>query len=82
MSEEVKQGDGQTDNSTLLCCPCGQTPGMLHISGHDQGDKWMTCMGDCCGTWEIEFRAQYLPVDSPELYASAVEAWNDAPRST
>lgn len=41
----------------------------------------MEAVGDCCGEWSVEFRTQYKPADSPECYALAVQAWNDAPRA-
>lgn len=64
----------------LKPCPCGQVPGKLnyHLT---QGYKWMSISGDCCGGWEVEGRTMYEPEGSDELYALAVETWNDAPRA-
>jgi hypothetical protein len=65
--------------SDLLPCPCGKTPQSLNIISLNQS-KWGRVSGNCCGEWEIEFRQQYLEIDSEECKALAIEAWNSAPR--
>lgn len=66
----------------IAMCPCGATPTDLSIS--DQGGKWSTVCGNCCGEWLIEFRTQYPELDPTDRIASvrklAVNAWNAAPR--
>lgn len=69
MSEELKP------------CPCGKIPKELGIQDANQGGKWAYAICDHCGTWEIEFRTDYAPLDSPECKALAYNAWNYAPRS-
>ena len=64
----------------LKKCPCGKTPTKLYICDAGQGGKWAYVYGDCCNTWEIEFRSQYKDINSEECYAFAVEAWNEASR--
>ena len=66
----------------LKPCPCGQTPKVLGVCDNGQGNRWAVVVGDCCGSWEVEFRTRNHALDSAECYAIACEAWNDAPRST
>ncbi len=63
--------------SELRKCPCGETPGELHINDTLSG-KWIDIMGDCCGEWSIEERNNYATGD--ERVKNAIRAWNDAPR--
>ena len=66
--------------SYLKPCPCGDTPDILYISDAGQGGKWATASGDCCGSWEFEFRTSYNPLDSDVCMADAIRVWNDLPR--
>jgi hypothetical protein len=69
-------------NKELARCPCGQIPTDLIITNAGQGGKWGNVSGNCCGTWEIEFRTSYFLFDSVKCKHLAIEAWNDAPRAT
>lgn len=62
-------------------CPCGKIPEQLVITGEHHTPKYATVHGDCCGEWSIEFRNNYLPLDSHGCMKEAKEAWNDAKRS-
>lgn len=64
----------------LAICPCGKIPTALVIAENGQGRKWMTVSGNCCGLWQIEFRASYA--EGEELMKLASEAWQEATRST
>ena len=64
---------------SLKPCPCGKTPLTIGIYADDRS-KWAFAYGDCCGAWNIEFRANYLRKGSPELTKLAIDAWNEAPR--
>ena len=64
--------------STRKACPCGKIPDTLHVQPDGAG-KWAHVMGDCCGTWEMEFRASYA--EGNELEVLANKAWNEAPRA-
>lgn len=66
--------------SNLKPCPCGRPIDDLFISHTNAGGKWAFVSGDCCGEWMIEFRANYLPLESDECKCLAREAWNNAPR--
>ena len=69
----------------LKKCPCGKTPEKLSImegstakNAHMEGStaKWAFVGGHCCGEWLVEFRTNYLELDSDECYDLAVAAWN------
>jgi hypothetical protein len=64
----------------LAPCPCGKTPITLAITDTGQGGKYADVVGDCCGEWRIEFRANYLSQDRKECKDLAIAAWNTAPR--
>lgn len=64
----------------LAKCPCGKQPERILISECGQGWKYMLAMGNCCGEWIIEFRANYHKPESPECMTLAVAAWNGARR--
>ena len=64
----------------LKPCPCGKTPETLHIA--DNGSKWAYVSGNCCNGWSIEFRTQYNRIETDECMALAIEAWNEAERSS
>lgn len=65
----------------LKPCPCGKTPNMLVTMDGNQGGKWHTAFGDCCGDWAIEFRASLgSDHNSTENKARAIEEWNNVPR--
>lgn len=64
----------------LKRCPCGKTPDKLFIQDAGQGGKWAYVGGDCCDSWEIEFRTSYYDIDSKDCEDIALEAWNSAPR--
>ena len=66
--------------SKLKRCPCGEVPNKLEICTAGQGGKWAYTYGDCCNTWEIEFRTQYSDIDSKECMELAIEGWNAATR--
>ena len=66
--------------SDLKKCPCGKVPERLIITDAGQGGKWAYAYGDCCSTWEIEFRTGYYALDSDECMRAAIAFWNDAPR--
>jgi hypothetical protein len=63
----------------LKKCGCGKTPKNLSIT-QENSYKWAWVSGDCCGEWSIEFRTNYLDLESEECKALANEAWNSAPR--
>lgn len=67
----------------LKQCPCGKTPESLIIQACDgnRNPKWAMVGGDCCDEWLVEYRNQYVDIDSDEAMLKAVAAWNDAPRS-
>ena len=67
----------------LMPCPCGQTPQRLVVEGVDDGEspKWARVGGLCCGSWDIEFRNDYMRVGSEQSNRRASEAWNAAPRA-
>lgn len=65
----------------LKPCPCGEIPNELYVTDAGQGGKWAYVYGDCCSTWEIEFRTEYNALDSKECMKLATGAWNEAPRS-
>ena len=69
-------------NAGLAACPCGRIPTSLQLTYVDQGGKWVSATGDCCGEWSIEFRTQYAALDSEECKKLATKAWNSAPRAT
>lgn len=62
----------------LLPCPCGKEPSTLLIEMPERA-KYGVAMGDCCGTWMVEFRNGYAR-DPNITTKKAREAWNDAPR--
>ena len=64
----------------LKPCPCGQTPTILILNDTGQGSKWAEAKGDCCGTWGVEFRTLYRPLDDPRCMLLAIDEWNEAPR--
>ena len=64
----------------LKSCPCGKTPTALQITSSGNS-KWAWVSGNCCGEWNVEFRTQYNPLDSPECMNLATEAWNSAERA-
>ena len=64
----------------LEYCPCGKQPNELNITDAGQGGKWANVSGDCCGEWQIEFRANYRSRDTNECMRLAIIAWNEAPR--
>jgi hypothetical protein len=64
----------------LAPCPCGQIPESLCINDNGQGYKWAMTSGSCCGEWNIEFRTNYLGINSKECMDLAISAWNNAPR--
>lgn len=61
-------------------CPCGKIPTELEIYSEDPSDKWAYVSGDCCDQWVINFRKNYLFLDSSECIELAGEAWNTAKR--
>jgi len=78
---ENKTAEGETVClNDLLSCPCGQIPSSLYIS-EGQCSKWAYVSGNCCNEWNIEFRTQYLALDSEECMKLAIEEWNDATRA-
>lgn len=62
----------------LAPCPCGKEPSTLLIEMPERA-KYGVAMGDCCGTWMVEFRNGYAQ-DPNITTKKAREAWNDAPR--
>lgn len=68
-------------NGQLAVCPCGRVPTALGIYDNNQGGKWASVSGNCCGDWSVEFRTNYFALDSEKCMALAVEAWNEAPRA-
>ena len=64
----------------LKRCPCGSVPKQLDVTDAGQGGKWAWVSCGLCGEWSIEFRTQYLDLQSDECYKLAVQAWNEAPR--
>ena len=67
--------------SKLKRCPCGEVPTSLSVCDAGQGGKRAYVYGDCCNTWEIEFRTQYSDIDSKECMELGIEAWNEALRA-
>ncbi len=67
--------------SDLKSCPCGAVPKVLYISTSVSGCRYAFVSGDCCGEWEIEFRAEYNYIDSADCMELAVKAWNAAKRN-
>lgn len=67
-------------NKIIQPCPCGEIPKELSIAENGQGIKYAECCGDCCGEWSIEFRTNYLDLNSRNLMKLAIKAWNNAPR--
>ena len=65
----------------LAKCACGKNPTDVSIYDATQGGKWANVQGNCCGEWMIEFRTNYLALDSDECKELAIAAWNDADRS-
>ena len=59
----------------LKKCPCGKTPEKLSIMEGSTA-KWAFVGGHCCGEWLVEFRTNYLDLESDECYDLAVAAWN------
>jgi len=69
------------EETKLKPCPCGETPNSICIPLSHEDLKWVSCSGNCCGEWAIEFRnIGYNKLDSPEIMKLAIEAWNNAPR--
>jgi hypothetical protein len=77
----ITTGDNEMSEE-LKPCPCGRPTDALIITDAGQGGKYAMVAGNCCGEWMIEFRANYLNINSPECMALALAAWNDSPRST
>ena len=67
--------------SELRECPCGRPIDDIIITENGLGGKWAWVSGNCCGEWSIEFRTNYLNINSDECRQLAVAAWNYAPRS-
>jgi len=67
-------------DTPLKPCPCGKVPTELNITDAGQGGKWAYACGDCCGEWNVEFRTQYLDLDSEACKRIARDEWNGAPR--
>ena len=67
--------------SEIKRCPCGQVPSKLITTGHTR-PKWAYVNGDCCGAWEVEFRNSYKELNSAASNRLALDAWNEAPRSS
>lgn len=79
MSAPAQPGQ-EGEEGELQPCPCGKTPTALQITGDEQA-KWAHVSGNCCGTWEVEYRNNYAKLASPEAMALAKSAWNDADRA-
>lgn len=65
----------------IACCPCGKTPTDLIVTGEYERPKWARVSGNCCASWEIEFRNGYLDLSEDEAQRLARRAWNNAPRA-
>ncbi len=61
-------------------CPCGEVPTTLVTSALFSASKWEYVYGDCCGEWEIEYKANYVDPLSEEGIELARKAWNSAKR--
>ena len=61
-------------------CPCGAIPKELLLYDANQGSKYAFVQGDCCGEWMIEFRSNYLDLESDECKELALLAWNGSSR--
>ena len=66
--------------SELKPCPCGKLPEELIVTREHDRSKYAMVSGDCCGEWEIEFRADHL-TDDVLIKKMANEAWNKAKRT-
>jgi len=78
---EPMTDDQPREARKLKPCICGANPSHLGVTGAaGHRLKWAVCMCGSCCEWSLEFRADYKTGD--ELYALAVEAWNNAPRAT
>lgn len=66
---------------SLRPCPCGRPIDDLIITDNGQGGKYMLVSGNCCGEWQIEFRANYHKAGTAECKELARKAWNGAPRA-
>ena len=79
MSNVSKQGQIV---SKIKPCQCGKQPGGLYIARqHSRSDYSHVRAGDCCGSWEIEFRTGLHPLYSAKTMDAAVDAWNGAVRN-
>lgn len=78
MTDAKKEEDGGA--SVLTACPCGKVPTEIGIQDANQGGKWAYVVPNCCGEWMIEFRTNFLDLDSDACESLAIEAWNAAPR--
>ena len=65
--------------SEIKKCACGATPTGLCLTG-GSSMKWAQATCNMCGEWSIEFRTQYMKLDSIDVKRLAEKAWNDAPR--
>ena len=71
--------DDQREAPKLRPCICGATPTTLYITESTTCSyNWCAC--GSCEDWSLEFHNKCKTDD--ELYALAVEVWNDAPRAT
>lgn len=66
---------------SLARCPCGEVPEEL-ILREGESLKYAFAAGGCCDEWHIEFRTNYIPLESPQGKALAETAWNKAPRNS
>jgi hypothetical protein len=71
--------EDEAQQALIKSCPCGRTPDNLIIEVAERA-KYGLAMGDCCGTWSIEFRNGYQK-DRLVTEQLATEAWNSAPRA-
>lgn len=77
-NKETKVTPMQAPTKIRKICPCGEAPTdlMIHVP---QGSKYGIVSGNCCGTWNIEFKAGF-PKDNQDLAQKAEQAWDEAPR--
>ena len=78
---EESSAEGAALNALLSACPCGKVPTAIYVYADSDRPKWAYCHGNCCGEWNIEFRAGYADLASDEIQRLAEEAWNAAPRA-
>ena len=65
----------------LKMCPCGKIPEKLCL-GRGTIGFYAYAYADCCGDWQIEFKAKYEHYESDACMELAVKAWNNVKRGT